>query len=104
MSHPASSPRLKALCVFCGSQSGTNPAYAEAAYTLGRDLAGHGATLVFGGGRVGLMGACSDGALASGGKVVGVIPYFLRDKELAHPGATEMIAVPDMHTRKRTMF
>jgi uncharacterized protein (TIGR00730 family) len=60
--------------------------------------------LVFGGGRVGLMGATADAVLASGGTVIGVIPEFLRDKELAHPRATEMVVVPDMHTRKRIMF
>jgi len=104
---PPDSPparHLTSLCIFCGSQPGADPAYRDAALALGHALAGHGASLVFGGGKVGLMGACADATLAGGGKVIGVIPYFLRDKELAHPGATEMIVVPDMHTRKRTMF
>ncbi|MSO72817.1 MAG: TIGR00730 family Rossman fold protein [Rhodospirillaceae bacterium] len=101
---PLNAPKLTSLCVFCGSQKGADPAYAAAATTLGRALAGHGTTLVFGGGRVGLMGAAADAALASGGKVVGVIPDFLKDKELAHPGATEMLVVPNMHVRKKTMF
>jgi hypothetical protein len=101
---PASPHRLKALCIFCGSQAGNKPVFHEAATQLGGALAHHGASLVFGGGKVGLMGAAADGTLAAGGQVIGVIPYFLRDKELAHPGASEMIVVPDMHTRKRTMF
>lgn len=101
---PLNAPKLTSLCVFCGSQKGADPAYAAAATTLGRALAGHGTTLVFGGGRVGLMGAAADAALAGGGKVVGVIPDFLKDKELAHPGATEMLVVPNMHVRKKTMF
>ena len=67
-------------------------------------LAARGAALVFGGGRVGLMGVLADTVLAGGGKVIGVIPTFLNDKELAHRGATEMLVVPDMHTRKRVMF
>ncbi|MBL8643497.1 MAG: TIGR00730 family Rossman fold protein [Rhodospirillaceae bacterium] len=95
---------MKALCVFCGSQFGDNPAFRMAAEALGRALAAHKAALVYGGGKVGLMGACADGVLAGGGQVVGVIPTFLRDKELAHSKAQEMIVVPDMHTRKRIMF
>jgi uncharacterized protein (TIGR00730 family) len=67
-------------------------------------MAAHHTTLVFGGGKVGLMGACADAVLAGGGQVVGVIPEFLREKELAHRGAQEMVVVPDMHTRKRIMF
>ncbi|MBY0509057.1 MAG: TIGR00730 family Rossman fold protein [Rhodospirillaceae bacterium] len=97
-------PKIGALCVFCGSQTGTNPAYAAAAAALGRDMAARGTTLVFGGGRVGLMGVAADAVLSGGGKIVGVIPNFLKDKELAHTAATEMIVVPDMHTRKKVMF
>ncbi|MBM3512231.1 MAG: TIGR00730 family Rossman fold protein [Alphaproteobacteria bacterium] len=97
-------PRLTYLCVFCGSQVGADPAYKAQASLLGSAMAARGVALVFGGGRVGLMGACADAVLAGGGKVVGVIPEFLRDKELAHPRATEMVVVPDMHTRKRIMF
>ena len=67
-------------------------------------MAANKTALVFGGGKVGLMGACSDAVLAGSGHVIGVIPEFLRDKELAHKGAQEMIVVPDMHTRKRIMF
>ncbi len=104
MAHPPTPSQLQSLCVFCGSQAGTDPAFQEAAQTLGRSLAAHGTTLVFGGGRVGLMGTVADSVLAGGGNVVGVIPDFLKDKELAHLGAIEMLVVPDMHTRKRTMF
>ncbi len=100
----AGTPRLTSLCVFCGSQAGADPAYRAAAATLGRGLAAHGASLVFGGGNVGLMGVLADAVLAGGGKVVGVIPEFLKDKELAHAQASEMVVVPDMHTRKRIMF
>lgn len=107
MSDSATSPtthKLGALCVFCGSQGGHDPAFRAAATELGRAIALHSAALVYGGGRTGLMGALADATLGSGGKVVGVIPEFLREKELAHAHATEMVVVPDMHTRKRTMF
>ena len=99
-----SAPKLTSLCVFCGSQTGSDPVYAAAATTLGQAMATHGTDLVFGGGRVGLMGTVADAVLAGGGKIVGVIPGFLKDKELAHPGATEMLVVPDMHSRKKLMF
>ncbi len=96
--------RLQAMCVFCGANPGTDPAFRNAAVALGKALAMHGATLVTGGGSTGLMGAVNDGALGAGGKVVGVIPDFLKNKELADLRATELVVVPDMHTRKRTMF
>ena len=101
---PPTAPKLRSLCVFCGSQTGFDPVYAAAATALGQALAAHGTDLVFGGGRVGLMGAIADAVLAGGGKIVGVIPGFLKDKELAHPRATEMLVVPDMHSRKKLMF
>jgi len=100
----APTPHLDALCVFCGSQFGNNPDFAGAATALGTAMAANMTTLVYGGGKVGLMGTCADAVLAGGGQVVGVIPTFLRDKELAHKGAQEMVVVPDMHTRKRIMF
>src|SRR5262249_19658697 len=103
-SPPPHGHRLNALGVFCGSQTGTDPAFRTPAAALGEGLARHGATLVFGGGAVGLMGALANATLAAGGKVVGVIPQFLEEKELAHPRASEMVVVPDMHRRKRTMF
>lgn len=95
---------VTSLCVFCGSQTGTRAVYRDGAASLGRALARNGTELVYGGGRVGLMGAVADAVLAGGGRVTGVIPEFLKDKELAHAGATEMVVVPDMHTRKRVMF
>jgi uncharacterized protein (TIGR00730 family) len=96
--------RLSAMCIFCGANAGTDPAFRAAAEGIGRALASHGATLVTGGGSTGLMGAANDGALAAGGKVFGVIPDFLKNKELADMRSTELVVVPDMHTRKRTMF
>jgi uncharacterized protein (TIGR00730 family) len=101
---PKPSPRLRSLCVFCGSQFGDNPDFRGAATELGKLMAAHQTALVYGGGNVGLMGACADAVLAGGGQVIGVIPEFLRDKELAHKDAQEMVVVPDMHTRKRIMF
>jgi uncharacterized protein (TIGR00730 family) len=101
---PPAAPKLTSLCVFCGSQTGFDLVYAAEARTVAQGLAAHGAALVFGGGRIGLMGVLADTLLAARGRVVGVIPVFLRDKELAHPDATEMVIVPDMHTRKREMF
>jgi uncharacterized protein (TIGR00730 family) len=97
-------PKLASLCVFCGANTGTRPIYHQNAAALGQALAANGTELVYGGGRVGMMGAVSDAAIHGGGKVTGVIPQFLVDKELAHPGASEMVVVPDMHTRKRIMF
>ena len=96
---------MKAICVFAGSNAGTNPVYAETARALGAALARRGITLVFGGGRVGLMGAVSQAARAAGGKVIGVIPSALQRKELAYDGVdlTEMIVVRSMHERKARM-
>lgn len=96
---------MKALCIFAGSNAGTNPIYAETARALGEALAQRGITLVFGGGRVGLMGAASQGARAAGGKVIGVIPSALQRKELAYDGVdlTELIVVRSMHERKARM-
>lgn len=96
--------KVTSLCVFCGANTGTRPVYRDGAAALGRALAANGTELVYGGGRVGMMGAIADAAIQGGGKVIGVIPEFLIDKELAHPGAAEMVVVPDMHTRKKAMF
>lgn len=96
--------KVTSLCVFCGSNTGTRAVYREAAAALGRALAANGTELVYGGGRIGLMGAIADATIAAGGAVTGVIPGFLKDKELAHPAAREMVVVPDMHARKRVMF
>lgn len=94
---------LKAVCVFCGSQSGRRAEYVEAARETGRLLATGGIELVYGGGHVGLMGAMADAALVSGGRVTGVIPEHLMRPEVAHLGLSELLIVDSMHTRKRTM-
>ena len=103
--YSAAAPRrLGAMCVFCGASEGRDPAFRSAASGLGAALAVHGATLVTGGGSTGLMGAVNDGALGAGGKLIGVIPDFLKNRELADLRSTELLVVPDMHTRKRAMF
>lgn len=95
---------LKSMCVYCGSRAGFDPAYAEAARALGQSLAERDITLIYGAGSTGLMGLLADACLAAGGEVVGVVPRFLIDWEVAHDGLTERIVVPDMHTRKARMF
>jgi uncharacterized protein (TIGR00730 family) len=91
------------LCVYCGSAAGSDPRYQAAARELGEALAKAGIELVFGGGRVGLMGVLADAVLAGGGRVVGIIPERLRAAELAHQGATELVIAGSMHDRKRLM-
>lgn len=95
--------RLRSLCVFCGASAGNDPAYAAAARAVGSALAARGIDLVYGGGRVGLMGTVADAALAGGGRVTGVIPSALVDRELAHPGLTELRIVTTLHERKAMM-
>ncbi len=97
-------PQIRAVVVFCGAQPGHLPAYREAARALGTGLAAAGIRLIYGGGQVGLMGAVADAVLAAGGAVTGVIPDFLTHREVAHPGASDMIITDSMHTRKRRMF
>jgi len=94
---------MKSIVVFCGSGEGYNECYREAAYELGRTLAAKHIRTIYGGARVGLMGALADGALQHGGKVTGVIPQFLQTKEVAHDGLTELITVHTMHERKMRM-
>jgi len=89
--------------VFCGASSGRLPAYAEAARALGAAAAARGLGVVYGGGRVGLMGALADGALSGGGEVIGVIPQELVDRELAHGGLSELRVVGSLHERKAVM-
>jgi uncharacterized protein (TIGR00730 family) len=96
-------PNIRRLCVYCGSSGAVDRQYREAATELGARLAAAGIGLVYGGGRVGLMGLLADAALAGGGDVIGIIPSRLRDAELAHPGATELVVVDSMHERKRLM-
>lgn len=95
---------IKNVCVYCGSSEGDDPIYAEAAEELGASMAKAGVGLVFGGGSCGLMGVLARAALAHGGKVSGVIPGFLDEREIAMPTVSDMQVVPDMHTRKRLMF
>jgi uncharacterized protein (TIGR00730 family) len=94
---------MKSVAVYCGSSSGNKEEYTQQAQEMGRELARRGLTLVYGGGCVGLMGVIADAVLAEGGKVIGVIPGFLADKELAHKGCTELHVVDTMHQRKLLM-
>jgi uncharacterized protein (TIGR00730 family) len=94
---------IRCLCVYCGSSGAVEKQYREAASELGARLAAARIELVFGGGRVGLMGLLADAALAANGKVTGIIPSHLRAAELAHPGVSELIVVGSMHERKRLM-
>jgi hypothetical protein len=91
------------LCVYCGSRPGVDPAWAEQAVLVGQWIARHGGELVYGGGHNGLMGIVADAALQAGGRVVGVIPQALVDKEYAHRGCTELHIVQTMHERKHMM-
>ncbi len=94
----------RSLCVYCGSSGTVDPRHLWAAAELGGLAADRGVEIVFGGGHVGLMGALADGALAAGGRVVGVIPEHLQSREPGHRGVSELIVVDSMHTRKRRMF
>jgi uncharacterized protein (TIGR00730 family) len=94
---------MRSICVYCGASAGIGDRYSSAARGFGRHLADRGITLVFGGGRVGLMGHVADGALEAGGKVIGIIPAKLLDLELAHIGCTELIVTDSMHARKMAM-
>ncbi|HET6604371.1 MAG TPA: TIGR00730 family Rossman fold protein [Xanthomonadaceae bacterium] len=91
------------IAVFCGAKAGSVPAYAHATAALGKAIAASGRTLVYGGGRVGLMGTLADAALAVGGRVIGVIPRGMVDLELAHPGLSHLEVVATMHERKAAM-
>jgi len=97
------SETFSSICVFCGSAAGVRPAYAAAARQIGDALGRRGITLVYGGGRTGLMGAVADATLAAGGSVIGVMPRPLVDKEVAHRGLTELRVVATMHERKAMM-
>ncbi|HTH48533.1 MAG TPA: TIGR00730 family Rossman fold protein [Candidatus Limnocylindria bacterium] len=94
---------MKRVCVFCGSSSGSDPAFAAAAKMFGELLASEGLGLVFGGARVGLMGTIADAVLAGGGEAIGVLPRALEERELAHPGLTQLHVVGSMHERKAMM-
>jgi uncharacterized protein (TIGR00730 family) len=94
---------IRSICVFCGSAPGARPSYSAAAEELGTALAHRGITLVYGGGRLGLMGIVADAALKAGGRVTGVIPRMLIDREAAHTGLTQQHVVTTMHERKTLM-
>ena len=95
---------MRAVCVYCGSNAGSRPVYAERAIAVGTRLAREGLALVYGGGNVGLMGIVADAALAAGGEVIGVIPEQLVGWEVAHAGLTRLEVVANMHERKARMF
>jgi uncharacterized protein (TIGR00730 family) len=94
---------MRTVCVFCGSNVGGDPGYLAAAQSLGRELAASGRRLIYGGAKVGLMGALADAALAAGGQVTGVVPRSLIEKEIAHDALTELHVVESMHARKALM-
>ena len=94
---------MKSVCVFCGSNPGNDPVYAEGARAMGREIARRGLILVYGGGAVGLMGIVADAALEAGGEVHGVIPRALREKEVGHHHLTRLEIVDTMHIRKARM-
>ncbi len=96
-------PPMQRICVFCGSSSGARPEYAAQAEALGEAIVRHGWSLVYGGGKVGLMGIIADAVLACGGEVIGVIPEALMRKEVGHTGLTELRVVHSMHERKAIM-
>lgn len=94
---------IQSVCLFCGSNSGAKPAYTAAAFALGTTLAARDITLVYGGGNIGLMGTTADAVLAGGGRVIGVIPEFLKAREVAHEGLSELHVTRTMHERKALM-
>lgn len=91
---------MKSVAVYCGASGGKRDDYVKVAWSLGEMLAGQGIDLIYGGGKVGLMGAVADGALAAGGRVIGVIPRGLFEREVGHTGVTELRVVESMHERK----
>ncbi|PWC33204.1 TIGR00730 family Rossman fold protein [Azospirillum sp. TSO35-2] len=94
---------LSSVCVYCGASSRVADVHKEAAHALGDGLARRGIRMIYGGGRVGLMGIAADAALAAGGEVVGIIPEHIQSAEVEHTGLTELHVVDSMHTRKRMM-
>ena len=96
--------KISSLAVFCGSKSGNNPLFEEQAKALGHLLALKKITLIYGGGNKGIMGAVSNAVLEKAGKVIGIIPEILKDREHHHQGITELIIVDNMHTRKKMLY
>ncbi len=101
---PSPRSRPPAVCVFCGARPGSEPRFLEIAARAGALLASGGATVVYGGGRVGMMGAVADAALAEGGEVIGVIPSVLMNREVGHTGLARLEVVADMQLRKQRMI
>lgn len=97
-------PAIHSVSVFCGSSAGNDVIFYDQAYALGQFCASKDITIVYGGAKVGLMGAMADGTLAANGRVVGIIPDFIKNKEIAHEGLTELIEVKSMHERKTLMY
>jgi uncharacterized protein (TIGR00730 family) len=95
---------MKSICVFCGSRYGANPIYSEEAKKFALEMVSHNFTLIYGGGRVGIMGLIADTIIDAGGHVIGVIPEFLDKSEIGHPRVTQLIRVKSMHERKLKMF
>ncbi|MBV16482.1 MULTISPECIES: TIGR00730 family Rossman fold protein [Thalassospira] len=95
---------VKSICVFCGASDGKDPRHMENAIAFGKMMAERGITLIYGGGRIGLMGAVADAVMKNGGKVVGIIPAHLDDIEVGHTGLSELIVCKSMHERKVEMF
>src|SRR5262249_3169981 len=96
--------KINAVCVYCGSSAGTEPAFGEAAGRLGKIFAENGVRLIYGGGSVGLMGILADAVLAHGGKATGIIPDFLTQRERPRRSGQELVVPRDMHERNGTMF
>jgi uncharacterized protein (TIGR00730 family) len=94
---------VASICVFCGANTGSDPGFQAAAIELGASIAAGGHALVYGGGRVGLMGILADAALSTGGRVIGFMPQALVDREVAHLGLSELVVTDSMHTRKAAM-
>ncbi|HEV3113389.1 MAG TPA: TIGR00730 family Rossman fold protein [Candidatus Binataceae bacterium] len=95
---------VEKVCVYCASSRQCDPAYHEAAHELGKELAAHNVTIVYGGGLVGSMGALANAALADGGRVIGILPQFMHELEWGHTSLSELIIVNDIHERKRLMI
>jgi len=95
---------VRAICVYCGSSNRVDESHKDSARRIGREIGERGLQLVYGGGRVGLMGIAADATLAAGGEVIGIIPDHIQELEVEHTGLTELHVVDSMHTRKRMMF
>lgn len=94
---------MKSICVYCASSIGNNPLYAKVAVDLGETLATYGIRTIYGGAKVGIMGKLAEGVISNKGEIIGIIPGFLKTKEIAHDGLTELITVNNMHERKSLM-